>query len=113
MSRYIDADELLNALQGQVSEVCNKIPYDKEVFTILHDRQMEIYNLIEKQPTADVVEVVHASWEAYPSHDWRRCSVCKKEQYAGNVQTAKYCPNCGAKMDGNGDNLSPTGKKVE
>lgn len=58
MSRHIDADELLNALQGQVSEVLNKIPYDKEVFTILHDRQMEIYNLIEKQPTADLVEVV-------------------------------------------------------
>lgn len=101
MSRYIDADELLNALQGTVSVVCCTIPYDKEVFTILHDRQVEIYNLIDKQPTADVVEVIHGEWESYPNNLYRRCSVCKREYYTElNRYKGNYCPNCGAKMDG-------------
>ena len=94
MAKYIDADELLNALQGQVSEVCNKIPYDKEVFTILHDRQMEIYNLIEKQPTADVVEVV-------------RCADCK---YQGNDDE---CPLLSLAAYTEPDDFCSYGKRAE
>ena len=58
MSDLISRKALLEALQGQVSAVCNTIPYSKGTFTALHDRQMEIYDLIERQPTVDAVEVV-------------------------------------------------------
>lgn len=54
--------------------------------------------LLEDCPTVDAVEVVRGRWEKHGKHDWR-CSVCKigvPYSFTGN----KYCPNCGAKMDG-------------
>lgn len=57
---------------------------------------------IDEQPTVDAAPVVHGRWiklaEA-PEWDQRRCTVC------GDVSCCQrnYCPNCGAKMDGDGD----------
>ena len=49
-------------------------------------------------PAADVAPVVHGRWIA--SHDeFCACSKCKYPFYVGWNQ-ANYCPNCGAKMDG-------------
>lgn len=53
-----------------------------------------VVNLIENAPTVDAVEVVHGRWEILDGYV--RCSVCGQimdEDY-------NYCPNCGAKMDG-------------
>lgn len=57
--------------------------------------------IILDEPEVDAVEVVHGQWELYPSHMHRRCSVCKVEydKPKFNIR-ANYCPNCGAKMDG-------------
>ena len=57
--------------------------------------------LIDDAPTVEAVEVVHGRWEKRGKHDWR-CSVCKigvPYSYTGH----HYCPNCGAKMDGDGN----------
>ena len=57
--------------------------------------------VVEEQPVADVAEVVHGEWEAYPTRHYKRCSVCKTEYYKlYNGFKGNYCPNCGAKMDG-------------
>ena len=51
--------------------------------------------------TVDAVEVVHGHWVKLGKHDWA-CSVCKRGvpySYTG----FHYCPNCGAKMDGDGN----------
>ena len=62
---------------------------------------------IEAVPAADVAPVRHGRWE-----DWwpgiglimtgeemlYRCSVCDAKY--STVESYKYCPNCGAKMDG-------------
>ncbi len=56
---------------------------------------------IEEAPTVDAVEVVHGRWEWKPQNEmiWQlRCSVCGSED--GANETYNYCPNCGAKMDG-------------
>lgn len=66
---------------------------------------------IEAIPAADAVEVAHGRWASigifkkegpiYP-----RCSVCGivsaayKSQWEGLQGPWKYCPECGAKMDG-------------
>ena len=64
-----------------------------------------IVEQIEKAPAVDVVEVKHGEWIYCPqtinlqSHFY--CSVCngiRLEHYVKN--NFKYCPNCGAKMDG-------------
>lgn len=55
-------------------------------------------------PTADVVEVRYGRWnDVYlsgASSFVGTCSVCGKSNDIPPVPLAKYCPNCGAKMDG-------------
>ena len=88
---------------------------------------------IDAAPTVDAVEVVHGQWvltvhEEQCNFRWNvtaECSECqhsKGEIYAGNfsgfpkdlvesmlpmyakkVKLDNYCPNCGAKMDGDGN----------
>ena len=63
----------------------------------------------EQLTTADVVPVVHGRWENC-FEDWRqqiegsKCSACGFEYYGTGISRFRYCPNCGAKMDGGGDN---------
>lgn len=58
--------------------------------------------LIEEAPTADVAPVVHGRWVAKPTmyrHPNARnyyCSECRYEP----TETKEFCPNCGARMDG-------------
>jgi hypothetical protein len=96
MSRYIDADELLKRLP-------DNLPY-----------KASVKRALIQAPTADVVEVRHGYWlsayeyslkfdiseerrnEVKNDRIWKFCCLCD--------QAAKwdydYCPNCGAKMDG-------------
>lgn len=56
---------------------------------------------IDKLPTVDAEPVKHGLWVKLGKHDWA-CSVCRRVvpySYTGH----KYCPNCGAKMDGDGN----------
>jgi hypothetical protein len=62
-------------------------------------------SFVKDAPTVDAVEVVHGRWIRQDEHDpdwWGYtdthlyCSACMEE---ANSQY-KYCPHCGAKMDG-------------
>ena len=50
-------------------------------------------------PSADVVQVRHARWENY-SPVTIKCSRCGHVIHDWRYSECKYCPNCGAKMDG-------------
>lgn len=52
---------------------------------------------VKAQPDADVVEVRHGEW-IYGEFDVPHCSECGKEVLPNQI--SKYCPECGAKMDG-------------
>lgn len=101
-SDLISRKALLKDLQGTVSIVCNTIPYGKEIFTILHDRQVEIYDIIERQPTVDAMRELITSYAP--------CEYCKDgKSFMGQVMLfgndgrfhdINYCPHCGRKMDG-------------
>ena len=58
---------------------------------------------LEEQPTVDAVEVVHGQWKE-PYQLYVVCSECGtgyvKYEF---IERANYCPNCGAKMDGDGN----------
>lgn len=62
------------------------------------------YRKISKLPTVDAVEVVHGQWEQ--QQGLYSCSECGKtcpyDVQADTIMywTCNYCPNCGAKMDG-------------
>ena len=59
----------------------------------------DIYDIIMKAPAVDAAPVVHGRWvdmPGKPNWDQKMCSVCG---YYFCCQI-NYCPNCGAKMDG-------------
>ena len=56
-------------------------------------------------PSVDAVEAVHGRWiskECKP-HLIYKCSECGDVWSYGAIIQMKYCPNCGAKMDGDGN----------
>lgn len=90
MSRYIDAEKIkyTEYINGDV--------------TVSKD-------LVEKIPTADVQEVRHGRWKYKTLDNFRKvectCTHCGwsgVENYDSYVDISdfEYCPNCGAKMDG-------------
>lgn len=63
---------------------------------------------IKQEPAVDVAEVKHGRWvhDGYDfphGCDWIHCSVCGKRGINVPVDLTPYCPNCGAKMDLEGD----------
>ena len=110
--RLIDANALESKLQEHhdffvdgVGEFRFLTPKDKA-------RVDEITNCIAEvgnAPTVDAVEVVHSSWvrlDAHKGMEQFKCSVCRSECYVPtcmNEPMYAYCPNCGAKMDGDGN----------
>ena len=53
---------------------------------------------IKSIPAADVAEVRHGRWLCVDTdtEQFFLCNRCKKKEY----WESNYCPNCGAKMDG-------------
>jgi hypothetical protein len=73
--------------------------------------------LMEEAPTVDAVEVVHGRWinskgEIVPLDEGCpvsscNCNVCGEWLTASDEYACigKYCPNCGAKMDGGNEDV--------
>jgi len=72
MSRYIDAE-----------------PLEKNCTQLFAD-------IVKAQPTADVEPVRHGQWIYIGFEQTYKCSCCEKLYGMKH----NYCPNCGAKMDG-------------
>lgn len=60
--------------------------------------------VLDGMKAADVVEVVHGRWHdvymSSPSSFVGTCSVCGMSNDIPPPAMAHYCPNCGARMDG-------------
>ena len=90
---YISREAALTALQ------------DSDLFNTT-ERQLRA---IRELPAADVAEVVHGQW--YMLDDCANaglyCSACGRrvhhEEFAYKKLKSKYCPHCGARMDGGAD----------
>ena len=62
--------------------------------------------IIYGQPTVDAVPVMHGRWEKAEYCGFLRCSQCTDVYIDESwLEDGKwnYCPNCGAKMDGDGN----------
>ena len=87
MGRLIDADALYELLDGGYDVDLDELPETKA----------ELLRMIDHEETIDAEPVRHGRWISHGSYF--TCSVCGEEQYG--VDTGRYyCPNCGAKMDG-------------
>lgn len=110
MSRYIDADKLVTHLKDEL-EGCKKPVGGRACGkSIAYGTALGLTMAIsfaETLSTADVVEVVHASW------NWEKqnglwgyyCTNCHagfvdSENVEWIAKSHDYCPKCGAKMDG-------------
>lgn len=92
MAEYIDREEYCEKHCRCSNEYC-----DKESCPIW------------KAPAADVAPVVHARWiyveETLATSSGWCCSACRRPRWLSPdvPEVFKYCPNCGAKMDGGTD----------
>ena len=69
----------------------------------------ELIGCIEDARAADVAEVVHGHWYMLDNcaNAGLYCSACGRrvhhEEFAYKKLRSKYCPHCGARMDGGAD----------
>ena len=60
-------------------------------------------------PTVDAKPVVHGRWimhpdDLFPAESTMECSVCHEHEGI-TLSNDNFCPNCGAKMDGDGNGV--------
>ena len=103
MARYIDMDKLLENLKKQ---------YGEDLGWQCTVNMSDIGMMIEDAHTADVAEVRHGEWVSvtYTYFGLKRyeCSECRDDEYWQKrylEHKEKFCPNCGADMRGDKDDL--------
>ena len=114
MAEYIDRELVIKAVRNEDKDVM--ADYGEEYGTEWGFSEEKIIGVIMKVPAADVAPVVHGKW-VYNKNatDWGIggyvCSECQNKNNnlpCSRVKSvrmfsgAKYCPECGAKMDKEG-----------
>lgn len=123
MTEYIEREALIEELEKlRMSETLSKHA-TYELCAITQDAISRAQIVVAGLPAADVAPVVHGRWEEV---DWiepddsnteiirfpkaaLRCSHCKFAFKKELLWRNKYCPSCGARMDG-ADLGEPKGK---
>lgn len=94
MSEYVERAALMGKLTA--ADMLQKLRQmsGEEVYSVL-------LWLVNDAPAADVAPVVHSYWEHIISSDEENIGVCHNCKYPVSWfwGIAKYCPDCGAKMD--------------
>lgn len=97
MAKYIEWETLLAHLR-KCKETLTGSSLTAAVITA-------IQYFVEKMPAADVAPVVHGRWTHLGGDEWC-CPVCGfviTTEGSWDKPTKKYCEDCGAKMDGRGE----------
>ena len=98
MADYMDREKLLAKIDEAFFETD---PDGKEQIGVLKCRA-----IIREIPAADVAPVVHGRWEAkgYVCGESEfECSACHKTEWRTTISQFKFCPFCGARMDGDAE----------
>jgi hypothetical protein len=91
-----------------IEEHCKDCPYRLEDSCTDDDPICSTIIDLKDFPTVDAVEVVHGRWVRKTTDFvyFYACSECGEpvlRSQWGNDFFSNYCPNCGAKMDGDGN----------
>lgn len=101
---FAGAGDLISrkALIGAIVNTPSKVTecHGGDVLTALADRQNEVLNLVEKAPAIAVELVKPGKWKSIEGCIACLCSSCG---YTTDYDTTRYCPNCGARMESDGD----------
>ena len=102
-------DEYINR-EALIADIDEEIEHDSKMYTREQNYYIEkglriARKDIQSAPAADVVEVKHGKWilerELNGNPYCFHCSICDDDfHYIGIKVAYDYCPNCGAKMDG-------------
>ena len=113
MSKYVDIDHEIQEMQQVIDEHKNSHTFENEIASHAFKLMIEKFQSL---PPADVAPVIHAHWidcngkpvesdsNGCPKDScW--CSHCHEWLVASDeyMVIGKYCPNCGAKMDEEGE----------
>lgn len=104
--RLIDANAFKVFLEGVRQDYIEENTFSSDFAANVIETVQD--NYLELAPTVDAVEVVHGHWifKHNPIDDPKRyfvrivCSNCNLH----TGQKSNYCPQCGAKMDGDSSN---------
>ena len=100
METYILRDKAVKAVQHQRSP--NRSPAQNYMLSLIHQELRDI-------PAADVAPVRHAFWDKIGADRRGRGGIlrCAGADGCGKTYpyTCDYCPNCGARMDGDPNGL--------
>lgn len=110
--RLIDVEPIIEDLEREV-ELCNGaldnmdiVSNTRENLYVERNTIQDLVQELKDEPTIDAVPVKHGEWII--DGEFIDCSACKQEKwsrvpYEDLVKRFKFCPNCGAKMDGGKD----------
>lgn len=98
MRKYIDVQTRKTAIKEYGKSAINQ---GRMILDPIDD-VLQIAELIDQLPAADVQEIQHGTWQSrridVASDDiYYLCSACGK---TNDKTQPPYCPNCGAKMNG-------------
>lgn len=104
MAEYIEREAALALVRPDA-------PEDEEVAVTVATAKKLVRSIVWRTPAADVAPVVHGRWihsryeNCCDQFELVKCSQCSHEAYAMAfyVRNGNYCPNCGARMDGDSD----------
>lgn len=91
MAEYIKKEDIEQKIQDGLNNL------------VLGHDAIEVLGMIYETPTADVAPVRHGRWENYDGMGYLVCSECRDVYIDEDwLKDGKwnYCPNCGARMDG-------------
>ena len=106
MAEYINRQDAITQVIHDCG-FCRKYSLDRDGIRCEYCTVGRVHQILRDMPSADVAPVRHGRWtdKRTIEHDgeWY-CSVCNKEitiyMGADRQDRYRYCPNCGAKMDG-------------
>ena len=99
MAEYIEREALLEEINEKISNIAFTSPYQREVEAIVIGME-RARDSVEDAPAADVAPVVHGRWgdpvKVDADNNGYKCSECGEF----GAPCWNYCPDCGARMDG-------------
>lgn len=107
MDEYIELEKLVLVLRTRLQ----RLRKDSGEYDVYANGYEECVSRVEDFLAADVAPVRHGRWEynAQTMHtqSLMRCSICGWWTLDPSVDGVyKYCPNCGARMDGGAENAA-------
>lgn len=100
MADLIDKSRLLADYQ---QDLCGHIPCHECPLLVPNGHgstECSLERYISEQPTVDAKSVRHGRWISTGFMEVK-CSICGAVQH--ELEDTNYCPNCGAKMQGDSD----------